>query len=51
MLVEAFNVLLDGLDPSAAEGQKYLMTFAIYNGAAGIEELGVIKEGGVWVQQ
>lgn len=51
MLVEAFNVILDGLDPSAAEGQKYLVTFAIYNGAAGIEELGVIKEGGVWVQQ
>lgn len=51
MLVEAFNVLLDGLDPSAAEGQKYVVTFAIYNGAAGIEQLGVIKEGGVWVQQ
>jgi len=51
MIVEALNVILDGLDPSADEGQKYLVTFAIYNGAAGIEEMGVIKEGGVWVQQ
>ena len=50
MLVEGFNVLLDNMDPSAAEGQKYSMSFAIYNGAAGTETLNVIKTGGVWVQ-
>lgn len=49
MLVEAFNVLLDDIAPGAAEGQKYVVTFDIYNGSAGTESLSLIKEGGVWV--
>lgn len=49
MLVEAFNLLLNSKDPSAAEEQKYVVTFAIYNGAAGFESLSLIKTGGVWV--
>ena len=49
MLVEAFNILLDAKDADAAEGQKYVITFDIYNGASGIESLSLIKTGGVWV--
>lgn len=49
MLVEAMGVLLNNIDASAAEGQKYVLSFDIYNGAAGIEELSVIKTDGEWV--
>lgn len=52
MLLEAMNVLLsDRVAPNAEEGQKYLMIFDIYNGAAGTEQLAVIKEGDAWVLQ
>lgn len=51
MLLEAFNVLLDNKDASAAEGQKYVLTFIIYNGATTTETKSVIKTGGVWVYQ
>lgn len=52
MLVVAMDVLLNGsVAPNAEEGQKYVMTFAIYNGAAGTEDLAVIKEGASWVAQ
>lgn len=49
MLVEAMGVLLNSKVPNAEEGQKYIMTFDIYNGSAGTESIGVIKTGGVWV--
>jgi len=49
MLVEAFNVLLDSLDPSAVEGQKYDLVFVIYNGSTTNETFSLIKTGGVWV--
>ncbi len=49
MLVEGFNILLDSIAPGAAEGQKYVITYAIYNGAAGFENISLIKTGGVWV--
>lgn len=32
MLVEAFNVVLKNLDPTAAEGSKYSVTYVIYDG-------------------
>lgn len=51
MLAEGFDVLLNTMDPGAQEGQKYVMTYNIYNGAAGIESLGVIKTDGIWVLQ
>lgn len=51
MLLEAFNVLLDTRDPSAEEGQKYILTFVVYTGSTGNETKAVIKEGGVWVYQ
>ncbi|WP_158974724.1 hypothetical protein [Cellulophaga sp. L1A9] len=49
MLVEAFNVLLDSIDPSAEEGQKYDVVFVIYNGSTTAETFSLIKTGGVWV--
>ncbi len=49
MLLEAFNLLLDHIDASAAEGQKYVLTFVIYNGSTTTENMSVIKTGGVWV--
>lgn len=51
MLLEAFNVLLDARNPSAADGQKYVLTFVVYTGSTGNETKSVIKEGGVWVYQ
>jgi len=45
----SLGVLLDSIDPSAAEGQKYLMSYLVYSG--GIAEFSVllIKEGGEWI--
>ena len=49
MLLEAFNALLDNIDPSAAEEQKYVLTYVIFNGSTTNETMSVIKTGGVWV--
>lgn len=50
MLLEAFNLLLNQkVAPNAEEGQKYLLTFDIYNGTNTIEQMHLIKEDGVWV--
>ncbi len=49
MLVEAMNVVLNNLQPNAEEGQKYVVSFAIYNGSAGTESLRLIKQGDEWV--
>ncbi|MCL6293728.1 hypothetical protein [Jejuia spongiicola] len=51
MLLEAFNALLDERDPSAEEGQKYVLTFVVYTGSTGNETKSVIKTGGEWVYQ
>lgn len=51
MLLEAFNVVLDNLDPSAQEEQKYVLTYVIFNGSVTDESMSVIKSGGVWVVQ
>lgn len=51
MLLEAFNALLDNINPSAEDGQKYVLTYVIYNGSTTNETKSVIKEGGVWVYQ
>ena len=50
MMVTAMGVMLDNLDPSAADGQKYITTCNIYDGSSGTEDRSVIKEAGVWVQ-
>ncbi len=49
MLAEGFDILLSSIDPSAAEGQKYIMTFNTYIGSVVPEDLNIIKTGGVWV--
>jgi len=51
MVLEALNIVLDNLNPSAEEEQKYIVTVAIYNGATGTEDFALIKEGGVWIYQ
>ncbi len=51
MVLEALNVVLDNINPSAEEAQKYVATVAIYDGSVGTEAFAVIKEGGVWVYQ
>lgn len=49
MLVEAIGIVLDNIDPTAEEGQKYVVTFDIYDGSAGTESISVIKQDGEWV--
>lgn len=50
MLLEAFNILLNQkIAPNAQEGQKYLLSFAIYNGTNTIEQMHLIKQNGAWV--
>ncbi len=50
MLLEAFNILLnERVAPDAPEGQKYLLTFDIYNGTNTVEQMHLIKEDGEWV--
>lgn len=44
------TILLNNF-PSDAEGQKYIVTYNIYNGANGVWSIAVIKEGGVYVKQ
>jgi hypothetical protein len=51
MVLEALNVVLDILDPGAAEEQKYIITVDVYTGSNGTEDFAVIKMGGVWVYQ
>ncbi|MFD2824892.1 hypothetical protein ACFSYG_00285 [Leeuwenhoekiella polynyae] len=51
MIVEGMNVLLDEIAPSAAEGQKYAVTFDIYNGSNTTETFYLIKTDGAWVLQ
>lgn len=51
MVLEAINIVLDALDPSAEEEQKYIVTIDIYNGSNGTEDFAVIKMGGEWVYQ
>lgn len=51
MVLEAINVVLDSIDPSAEEDQKYIMTIDVYNGSNTTEDFAVIKMGGEWVYQ
>ena len=51
MVLEAIAVVLDIIDPSAAEEQKYVVTIEVYNGSNTTEDFAVIKVGGEWVYQ
>ncbi|MFI1744952.1 hypothetical protein [Thalassobellus sediminis] len=48
-MITGIGVVLDSLDPSAAEGQKYIVSVDIYNGSSGVENFSLIKTGGEWV--
>lgn len=48
MIETAMGIVLDNLDPSAAEGQKYLVTYDMYSGGNGTEEVRLIKTDGEW---
>ena len=50
MMVTAMGVMLDNLDPSSEDGQKYITTCNIYDGSSGTEDRSLIKEAGVWIQ-
>tara|TARA_R110002124_G_scaffold66515_8_gene181092 strand:- start:203 stop:1306 length:1104 start_codon:yes stop_codon:yes gene_type:complete len=45
------NTILLNNFPNDAEGQKYLVSYNIYNGANGVWQLAVIKTGGAYVKQ
>lgn len=49
MIAEALGYVLDKLDSSAADGQKYVVTYDVYNGSNGTEDTAVIKTDGVWL--
>ena len=51
MVLDAINVVLDIVNPSAEEEQKYIVTIDVYNGSNTTEDFAVIKMGGVWVYQ
>ena len=46
----AMTAFLNEIAPGAAEGQKYVLTFDIYNGTNTTEDISLIKEGGEWVR-
>ncbi|AUS04730.1 membrane lipoprotein lipid attachment site-containing protein [Pseudotamlana carrageenivorans] len=48
MIEQALIILLDNMDPNAEEGQKYIMTYDIYNGTNTTEDMFMIKKDGVW---
>ncbi|MGA9590970.1 MAG: hypothetical protein WBV11_14165, partial [Salegentibacter sp.] len=49
MILEAMNVLLDEIAPNAEVGQKYVITYAIYDGSNGTNSISLIKaEDGSW---
>jgi hypothetical protein len=45
----ALALFLDYLDPSAAEGQKYILTYVIYDNGENDYQTSFIKTDGVWV--
>ena len=51
MLLEAINIVLNNVDANAAEEQKYVVTYDIYDGSNGTEDFAVIKLNGSWVAQ
>lgn len=51
MVLDAIAVVLDIIDPSAQDEQKYVITVNVYNGSNTTEDFAVIKSGGEWVYQ
>ena len=51
MVLDAIAVVLDIIDPSAEDEQKYVVTINVYNGSNTTEDFAVIKMNGEWVYQ
>ncbi|WP_282043920.1 choice-of-anchor J domain-containing protein [Winogradskyella flava] len=51
MILTALNIVLDNLNPSAEEGQKYIVTVATWAPGNSTEDFAVIKTGGEWIYQ
>lgn len=51
MVLEAIAIILDDINPSAADGQKYIITIDVFNGSRTTEDFAVIKEAGTWIYQ
>lgn len=51
MLLEAFNALLNNINPSAEEDQKYSLTYVVYNGSTVNRTINLIKKEGAFVKQ
>ncbi|MGJ8591192.1 MAG: choice-of-anchor J domain-containing protein [Aquaticitalea sp.] len=49
MMVTAVGIILDNIDPSAAEGQKYIVTVNVYVGSNSTLDVRVVKRDGEWV--
>ncbi|WP_460220640.1 choice-of-anchor J domain-containing protein [Psychroserpens sp. MEBiC05023] len=49
MIVTALNIALDNINPSAEEGQKYVVTIATWAPGNSTEEFSMIKSGGEWI--
>jgi len=45
----ALSLFLDNLDPNAAEGQKYILTYVIYDNGENDYTTSFIKQDGAWV--
>ena len=52
MILTVVSSLLDNVvAPNAEEGQKYVVSFDIYDGSSGVESISIIKTNGEWVYQ
>lgn len=51
MVLEAIAVILNDVNPTAEDGQKYIITIDVFNGSRTTEDFAVIKENGIWVYQ
>lgn len=49
MILEALQYFLQEFAPNAEEGQKYLISYAIYNGTNTTGSMHLIKENGEWI--
>ncbi|WP_290698820.1 choice-of-anchor J domain-containing protein [Lacinutrix sp.] len=49
MMVRALGIVVNNLNPTAEDGQKYIVTFDMFNGASGSEDFKLIKEAGEWI--
>lgn len=48
-LIEALGIVADHINPTAEEGQKYLMTYLLYDNGINERTMWIIKKNGVWV--